>query len=246
MSKPALSEVVSHWHKLVENFQTSPKEFYASVEEALERRKIPGLDTRRVDWNEGGVLSPDREYLRVTGERHSFDMCAAPFGTGFFFSSWVTKRKARFVALYLMLCAALTVLIWVALRALFGQVLAYGMFGLGRMVGSLLQIALSGLIVLWVIALGARAGSLDPEAAILTVPIVGWFYAKMFAPETYYRIDTMLMFQSSVQAAMLEVINELLTAKGLRALGEAEQKPIMRQLVDKEHALADEQLVAAH
>ena len=42
----------------------------------------------------------------------------------------------------------------------------------------------------------------------------GWFYQKAFAPPTYYRLDTMYMFQSAVQSAMLECINGLLTAKG--------------------------------
>ncbi len=249
MSQTPLENVVTHWHKLIENFQTSPKDFYTTVELALDRWQIPGLKTRRVTWSEGGLLSPDREYLRVEGDRHAFDMCAAPFGTGFFFSSWVTKRKARFVLLYLISFALLTLFIgW-----LFQQMAnalwrgSYG-FGLGMVIGLLrlvinpfVLLPLSFLIVLWLIALAARAGNGGPEAAILTVPVVGWIYEKLFAPETYYRIDTMLMFQSAVHSAMLETIDGLLTQKGLRALRENERKPVFR-----EPAIgADEQSVAA-
>ncbi|MFM7232369.1 MAG: hypothetical protein ACKO3S_10315 [bacterium] len=118
MPQTPLENVVSHWHKLIENFQTSPKDFYTSVELALDRRHVPGLKTSRVKWSEGGLLSPDREYLRVEGDRHTFDICAAPFGSGFFFSSWTTQKQARFVFLYLVSFALLTLLIgWILQQA---------------------------------------------------------------------------------------------------------------------------------
>lgn len=239
MPQTPLENVVSHWHKLIENFQTSPKDFYASVELALDRRHVPGLKTSRVKWSESGLLSPDREYLRVEGDRHAFDMCAAPFGTGFFFSSWVTEKKARFVFLYLVSFALLTLFVgWLLQQATdFVWRGSYGMgmsfiLGLLRLViNPLVLIPLSFLIVLWLIALAARAGNLGPEAAILTVPLIGWLYERMFAPATYYRIDTMLMFQSAVHSAMLEAIDGLMTTKGLRALSAEERKPLFRDLL---------------
>jgi hypothetical protein len=239
MSQSPLKDVLVHWHKLVENLQTSSLGFYSSLEEALKRRKVHGLETSRIEWNEGGVLAPQREYLRITGERHSFDICAAPFGTGFFFSSWMTKTKARFVFLYLTFFFVASLVIWKlfewmframweASPALVGVLLRFS-------VGSpFVLIPLSFLIVIWLIAVLARAGHYGPEAAILTVPIIGWLYAQAFVPETYYRVDTMLMFQSAVHAALLETINGLLTEKGLRQLGESEGKPIFHELVMKQ------------
>src|SRR5262245_51964623 len=100
MTKSPMEGVLGNWHKLVEKFATSSKEFYASVQIALERREIPGLKTKRIVWKEGGVLSPHREYLRMTDGRITFDLCAAPFGTGFFFSWWLVKKQASWVALY--------------------------------------------------------------------------------------------------------------------------------------------------
>jgi len=236
MPQAPLENVVAHWHKLIENFQTTSLGFYASVEDALGRRKIPGLKTSRVDWNEGGILSPRREYLRIAGERHSFDICAAPFGTGFFFSSWVTKQKARWVLLYLVVFAAGTVIIWQVLQALIGEafqgnpgfVSALLRFGLGN---PIVLIPFSFIVVLWLIAQGARSGITEPEAAILAVPLVGWFYERVFAPETYYRIDTMLMFQSAVHSAMLEAIDEVTVQKGVRGLSEDERKPVFYKLM---------------
>lgn len=251
MPQSPLEDVVSHWHKLIENFQTSSTSFYEAVEQALERRKIPELKTSRVDWNEGGVLSPRREYLRIQGEHHCFDMCAAPFGNGCFFSSWVTALKARFVFMYYILFLAGALIAWQVSRAVLGA-FWNNMDGLAgsllrpalSFAGNFLMIPVAILFVLWSVALMARAGNYGPERAMLTIPLLGWFYQKAFAPTTYYRLDTMYMFQSAVQSAMQEVINELLAAKGLRALNDGEFKPIEKQLVDRRHAVPDDVLTA--
>ena len=39
-----------------------------------------------------------------------------------------------------------------------------------------------------------------------------------------------MMFQGAVHSAMLEVIDEITNTKGLRALSEAERKPILTDL----------------
>ncbi len=39
-----------------------------------------------IDFAEGGTLLSKREYLRMTHEQLVFDICAAPFGTAYFFS----------------------------------------------------------------------------------------------------------------------------------------------------------------
>ena len=71
MSQSPLEHVAAHWHKL-------SLDFHSSVEQALKRREIPGLKSSRVYRNEGGILSAQREYLRVSAGRHTFEMCAAP------------------------------------------------------------------------------------------------------------------------------------------------------------------------
>jgi hypothetical protein len=236
MAQNSLSDVIEHWNTLIENFRTSPKEFYDSVEAALEQRKIPGLKVSRVNWSEGGVLSPNREYLRVEGGRHTFDMCAAPFGTGFFFSSWMTKRSARNVEIYFIAYLAVSLIIWKFLQ---GAVHAYWQAG-GGTFGFLIQwglaspvvlIPLCMLFVLWLIALLARAGNVEPELAIMAVPILGWIYKQLFAPETYYRLDTLMMFRSAVRASLMEAIDGQTTQKGVRALTEDERKPVFSKLI---------------
>jgi hypothetical protein len=238
MPKPGKNDVVAHWHKLVENYNTSAVEFYAAVGEALKRREVPGLKTSQVRWSEGGLLAPDRKYLRVTGDRHIFDICAAPFGTGFFFSSWVTARRPSLVAGALVLLAIatgiLSRIIMLVLSALGPglplsqelQLIFFNPWTLGIVVP-----IVSFLLCLTFVSLMARGGNNVAELSVMEIPFIGALYRAFLYTESYYRIDTVLMFQSAVHTAMLEVIDDLMTQKGLRALGDDERKPIFRQLM---------------
>src|SRR5258708_5942539 len=84
--KTKRADIIDHWYALIPGFNTSTKEFYQGVETELKVREVPGLEMFHVDFAEGGVLSRQREYLRMTRERLVFDICAAPFGTAYFFS----------------------------------------------------------------------------------------------------------------------------------------------------------------
>ena len=82
-------EIISHWHILVDDFKTSSVDFYGAVIKALQARRIPDLRAGKVNLKEGGLLSAKREYLRVPLRDMDYDICAALYGTGFFFSSWM-------------------------------------------------------------------------------------------------------------------------------------------------------------
>src|SRR5258706_14918319 len=79
-------ELIDYTYYFFDNFQTSVAEYYDSIEKELKARKVPDLDTQRITWSEGSLLSANRVYLRMARERLVFDICAAPFGTSFFFS----------------------------------------------------------------------------------------------------------------------------------------------------------------
>ncbi len=98
MAKQA--NVISHWHQLFENLQASSLEFYGSVEKALEARSVPELSSARVEHKEGNLASAKREYVRMHRGKHAFDICAAPFGTGFFVSWWLTEPPLPFAMLW--------------------------------------------------------------------------------------------------------------------------------------------------
>lgn len=223
MAQSPLENVVSHWSKLYEGFQTSPMEFYFAVEEALQRRQIPGYTTSRKDYTEAGLLSANRTYLRVVRQRLAYDICAAPYGNGFFFSSWLTQKPPSAVWFWLAAIIAAFVFVFYQLSAMLPFWLA--------MFGAFITAPVAFLITLWAVALAAKAGLSAPEDALMTIPLLGTLYERMFAPATYYKIDTTLMFQSAVHSAVLEVIDGLATTKGLRALSDDERKPVMEKLL---------------
>lgn len=65
-------------------------------------------------------------------------------------------------------------------------------------------------------------------AWLASLPLVGWLFHVFVRPLTYYKIDTALMFQSVTHGAVLEALDGLTQAKGIRALTESERKPVMR------------------
>jgi len=52
-----------------------------------------------VEFHEGGALSAKREYLRVLRREHIFDICAAPYGNGFFISWWLGEELGWFLGI---------------------------------------------------------------------------------------------------------------------------------------------------
>ena len=80
------------WQQGFDNLKFSSDEFYKSAEEAIRKREIPGISFSRVHYSEGGVMSANREYLHVVRGEYIFDICAAPFGSGFFVSSWYVEK----------------------------------------------------------------------------------------------------------------------------------------------------------
>ncbi len=95
--------ILSHWYHSIEGLQESPQKFYNNLVEAISQRNIPGIDISRIDYREGGVFSAKRTYLRVQRREHIFDICAAPFGSGFFFSWWLGEKISLFWSLVLMI-----------------------------------------------------------------------------------------------------------------------------------------------
>lgn len=213
------AEVMSHWHVLIEDFNTSALEFYARVERELKDRQIPELETERVDWHEGGVLSAKREYLRVSRGRLTYDICGAPYGKSYFFSSWMAVQPPDFAALYgcgALIGAFLVFLITVA--------------NAGLVKGTFIFLILTG-IAWWVVRLMIASGSTGLEDTISAMPVIGPLYRLLFSPVTYYAQDTRLMFQESVHRTVTQAIAEIRTAQGLRALTPEELRPTMRDLL---------------
>ena len=89
------SEVSGNWSHLFAGMQHDPEKFYDLVEETLKERQVPDFKTARKVFSEGtyGLLSHNRLYLEVSRGDYIFHICAAPWGTGFFFSYWTRKKS---------------------------------------------------------------------------------------------------------------------------------------------------------
>jgi hypothetical protein len=227
MVKP--SNVISQWCQLIENFQASSQDFYGAFERAAEARAMPQSLSTRVEHKEGGLASANREYLRLQRGKYAFDICAAPFGTGYFVSWWFTEPPLAWGFLY-------------TLAFFFGLMICYAMaYSIGFAVGA----AMSGITLgaflafcsaligvpafLWFVGYSLRNGIIAGESTVLAIPLVGWLYERVFAPPSFYSIDTALMFQEAVHNAVLEVVDGMTSSKGIRALTESQRKPIMKR-----------------
>ena len=224
-----LSTVISQWSQLFENFQSSPQEFYKSFEAAVGSRSVPQIESSRVAHKEGGLASANREYLRLQRGKYAFDICAAPFGNGFFLSWWLSEPPLKFAFLYL-LGFIFGLFILVDIAYLIGFAVGVGISGLAAGVffsGCAVFIGVP--LLLWFLGNSVRHGVIGGESTLLAIPLVGRIYERIFAPPTYYSIDTAIMFQKAIHNAVLEVIDCMTANKGVRALTEAERKPIMKR-----------------
>lgn len=212
------ADVISHWYSLIPGFNTSTKDFYAAVENELKEQKVPGLEIFYVDFAEGGVLSAKREYLRMTRERLVFDICAAPFGTAYFFS-------CRFAEIPAVIKLWQLLVLFVAFNVVTTLCWRY----LGVIVGS--YILIGGLILLVFLLRNAVAmGLRDLDATLIKSPVVGPIYERWFRRETYYREDTRLMYCDTVNAVVKAAVEETTGAKGIKLVRFNEYSPILGEL----------------
>jgi hypothetical protein len=221
--------VLSHWCQLIENLQASPLAFYQSVEMNLMRRAVPALDYTRVEYHEASILSAKREYLRLSRDKLAFDICAAPFGTGFFVSWRLVDATQGSAWLLWSLIAGIAgmcgILVFSTLTLLAkGFLEAFGTFILLTMPFCILMAVNLGIYFL------LRFWLLRADTALANSPFVGTLYKAVIGRDTYYKIDTMLMFQAAVKAAVLEAVDGLTTAQNLRPLSDEERKPVMIDL----------------
>jgi len=219
------AEVISHWYALAPGFSASTKEFYDSVEKELKARQVPGLDLFRVEFAEGGALSAKREYLRMTRERLVFDICAAPFGTSYFFSCRFAEIPAEIKVWQLIVVA-------LALFVAFPISFVVCTKVVGALVIIVWPAAWITLIVLGVYVLrnAVALGLKDLDATLIKSPIVGPIYERWFRKETYYRQDTRLMYCDTVDEIVKAKVEEVTGAKGIKLIRFNEHSPILAEL----------------
>lgn len=210
----AQTQVLAHWSHFLDGAKHSSQAFYESLEEALSSRKIPGAKVSRFLTAQGGFLGGKREYVRIERKQLVFDICAGPFGNGFFVSWWCGRAGRIVVVLLILLLAALT-----------AGLLVYRFGAMGGWV-SLVAVPFE----LFLLGALASKGIIPIEDDVRGTPLVGRVYDLVFQPITYYSLDTARMFQAAVHVAVLEVMDSVTETGGLRALSELERKPTLREM----------------
>jgi len=84
-----IGELGQHWNHFFSDLQFSSNEFYTLVEEKVKAHDMPDVRMGRVNYAESSIISNKREYLHIERKEDIFDICAAPFGNGFFVSYWL-------------------------------------------------------------------------------------------------------------------------------------------------------------
>ncbi len=63
-------------------------------------------------------------------------------------------------------------------------------------------------------------------------PVLSAIARAMVKPWTYYRVDTVTMFNTATHQAIMEVVDAITSAaQGVRGLGESERKPVMKEFL---------------
>jgi hypothetical protein len=203
---------------LIKDCSASPNEVYETVEESIAARAIPGLESSRVFWHEGGALSAKREYLQLARERLVFEIGAAPFGTGFFisFRSSMIPLTVDPLAIFLVLAASGILLI-----------LFIGLFGL---LWGVILLVFSVCLLLFAIRTAIARGLADVDRVLMKTPLISPLYEFFLRPLTYYRLDTTAMYLQAVQDAVSEAFAKIFGEQGSTLLPNLVPPTVMQEL----------------
>jgi len=90
----SIKEHHSNWNTLIDNFNFSTEEFYQRFKKELLSQGVSGINTSDVSLHEGNIFSSKRRYIRIKWKEYQYDICAAPFGNGFFISWWLLYKNS--------------------------------------------------------------------------------------------------------------------------------------------------------
>ena len=229
--------MLHYWPELIEGMRFSTKEFYERTEAALQARNIPELEVTHVDIKEGGPMTPRREYLRLRRERLVFDICAMPFGSGFYVSEWFWRQPRRLTLFLLLVLAAVIALGYSASTAqpwlIYRPIYRFFDWKLGIYPTSTRRILTIGLPPIGVI-LGLFVSAIcfgeALDGILMRIPIVGYIYERWLRRVTYYREDRTQAFQAAAHQALCTVIDDICKTQGIAPLSDAAKRPMHPQI----------------
>jgi hypothetical protein len=206
-------QLMDHWIVSADNFSLAPGEFYTAVEKQLQAREFPSVVASRLEFAEGGLMSDQRLYLRFMRERLAVDVCAAPFGTVYFFSCRTTYIPALVRLWHILAAGAFLFAFTILLIKPLGLILA--------MVAIVTLIfALTG-----VMRNAGTSAFADLDALLLKIPVVATIYEDWFRVDTFYRDDSRTLYLKLVPGIVQAVADDLTAAKGVKLVRQHQFPP---------------------
>jgi hypothetical protein len=182
------------WYVMVPDFETSTDAFYQGIRDAVREKRLPDVEVSERELREGGMLSARRRYLRLRHERVVFDVCSAPFGTGWYFSCRFGEipLRLRWWEAALILAAGL-------------GLLALHIAVLGSPWGPVF-FALNLASFLFLLNHLAATELYGLDAALMRIPALGAFYETYFRGDSYHRDDTRRMCLASFDRIVRDAV----------------------------------------
>jgi len=207
-------EILSRWHKSVDNLSTSTLGFYDSIEKAVRAKELP-ISATRTTRLEHGILSGTRQYLELSYDRYVYVLSALPFGKDFYFGWHLGRKMPNLAALGCGIVMGVPVLLLISVTIagvvkgafLFVFLLAGGLFAIGT---------------------GAAGNVSEIQEALCALPLIGPVYRRLFNPDTFYTEESRVMFEESVHRVVLDVVAGILTINKMTPLTEP-QKEVQRR-----------------
>jgi len=211
-------EILDSWILFADSFSFPPQEFYAAMEKEMAARKIPSMEISREEFTEGGLLSDKRVYLRLFRERLALYTCAAPFGTGYFFSF-----RAVYVPALVRLWHIVAVFLFLGvIGSLLVKLLGFT-FAIVALVTLLFALAA-------VFRNATATGVGDLDTLLLKIPIVSPIYENWFREDTFYRIDTRSLYLETLPEIVRRLAEDITAAKGAKLLAQPGGPPLLGEL----------------
>jgi hypothetical protein len=193
--------VHAQWHVPLLSFSSNTEAFYQALEADLKIREVPDLALERIEFKDGGWLSPNRAYLRLRRRREVLEVCSAAFGTGW----WFSLRSATLPR---------TLYWWEVWLTILGLVGFFGCYWhlFGLMLAGIVMA--SSLVVLLLVFLRARTWT-SLDEFLLFLPVLGALYEGYFRADSYYRQDQALIYSHTVGGLVRAKVVEMCAMGGV-------------------------------
>lgn len=200
-------DVHKHEGSYLENFSVPSSALYEAIEGEFSALNIPDIAVSRVLYREGGPHTIKREYLRISRERFAYIVCAAPWGSSFFFSKRFTEKTRNLRVWELIVMLAFLAGAFFAYWHLLGLVWGISIF--------VLNFIAAVVLCRYVVDMGWDWF----DDLLLRLPVVGTFYELYLRPGGYFRDDTRALFLNLADTIVDRQIKAFTTDRGV-TLGE--------------------------